>query len=193
MQHADPVLFAYVRTVLSIIVGLSVGRLLTGLARFIQHPKQHKVFFPHFAWVFFLLFYIINFWWWEFRLQFVNWTFTVYFFTAVYAGLLFLLCTLCFPDSMYEYTGFADYFMSRRGWFFGILIAVFLLDIIDGRIKGTGYLSSLGPFLWPRFAFYVAGSAAAITTSNARFHVAFAVAALVVEVVWAFVQYYTPV
>lgn len=187
----DPAVFSYVRTVISIIVGLSIGRLLTGIARFIQHPKQQKIFAAHLAWTFFMLIYVIHFWWWEFHLAAVHWNFAIYCFAATYASLIFLLCTLLYPDTMYEYKGFADYFMSRRAWFFGILIGLFIFDIVDGWIKGSGYLSSFGPGLWIRLAFYAAGSAAAIAVKNVRFQTAFAIAALACEIGWALAEYYT--
>ncbi|SNB65963.1 hypothetical protein SAMN07250955_10518 [Arboricoccus pini] len=187
----DPAIFAYVRTVISIIVGLSIGRLLTGIARFIQHPKQQKIFGAHLAWTFFMLVYVIHFWWWEFHLGTVHWNFAIYCFSALYAGLIFILCTLLFPDTMYEYTGFADYFVSRRVWFFGILIAIFFLDIGDSRIKGADYLASLGLGLWFRLAFYVLGSAAAMMVQSVKFQTAFAIAALFSEIVWALSEYYT--
>jgi ABC-type glycerol-3-phosphate transport system permease component len=122
----DPNIFTHVRTIISIIVGLSIGRLLTGLARFVQHPRQQKIYPVHLVWTFFMLVYVIHFWWWEFRLAGVQWTFVLYCFAAFYASVFFFLCTMLFPDTMYEYKGFADYFMSRRRWFFGILIGTFL-------------------------------------------------------------------
>jgi hypothetical protein len=191
LPTVDPAVFGYVRTVISIIVGLSIGRLLTGITRFIQHPKQQKIFAAHLAWSFFMLIYVIHFWWWEFHLDVVRWNFAIYCFAVLYLSMIFTLCTLLFPDSISEYTGYQDYFMSRRRWFFGILIVIFLFDILDGRVKGADYLSSLGLGLWFRLAFYVAGSIAATLSRNVKFQTAFAVAALVCEIVWASSEYYT--
>jgi hypothetical protein len=36
--------------------------------------------------------------------------------------MLFLLCSLIFPTEISEYDGYADYFLSRRAWFFSLLI-----------------------------------------------------------------------
>jgi len=190
--HAfDPTVLSHVRTVISIIVGLSMGRLLTGLARFVQHPRQHKIYSVHLAWTFFMLLHIISFWWWEFHLVNVQWTFPLYGFVAFYASVFFFMCTMLFPDTMYEYKGFEDYFMSRRKWFFGILIGTFFLDIIDTLIKGGDYVQSLGPEYWVRIAFFVITSAAAIIVSNQRFQLAFAIVALVAEIGWALGLYDT--
>jgi len=187
----DPIMLAHARTVISIIVGLSVGRLLTGLARFVQHPNQNKIYPVHLVWTFFMLVYVIHFWWWEFRLAYVQWTFLIYCFVAFYASVVFFLCTMMFPDTMYEYKGFSDYFMSRRRWFFGILIGAFLLDIVDTLIKGHDYLLSLGDGYWLRVAFYGVASIVAMLVQNQRFQLAYAIAALVFEVAWAFSLYDT--
>lgn len=187
----DPSTFTYIRTVISIIVGLSIGRLLTGLARFVQHPGQQIVFPAHLVWTFFLLIYVIHFWWWEFHLGNIQWTFLIYCFVVLYASTIFFLCTLLYPDTMYEYKGFEDYFMSRRGWFFGIFIAILLLDIIDVLIKGQDYMMSLGYTYWIRQAFYAVGSLVAISDRRIGFQTTFAVIALASELVWAVALYNT--
>jgi hypothetical protein len=44
-------IFLHVRVMIGVIVGLSIARLLTGIARFIQHPKQNQVYLVHLGWV----------------------------------------------------------------------------------------------------------------------------------------------
>ncbi len=112
-------------------------------------------------------------------------------FVVVYSSTFFFLCTLLFPDTMQEYKGYSDYFMSRRGWFFGILIGAFVLDVFDVYIKSPAYFQSFGFAYWLRFAFYVAGSIAAIAISNVRFQVGFALAAFLYECAWAVTFYET--
>ena len=43
--------FVHVRIIIGIILGLSVSRLLTGVARFIQHPGKQNIYPVHIAWV----------------------------------------------------------------------------------------------------------------------------------------------
>ncbi len=142
--------FGHVRIIIGMILGLCVSRLLTGLARFIQHPGKQKIYPVHLAWVGFILLSVIHFWWFEFSLRTIPlWTFEKYLFVIFYAGLYFLLSTLLFPDSMEEYTGYRDYFISRRRWFFGILALVYVVDFIDTLLKElitTGSTASNIPF-----------------------------------------------
>ena len=57
---------------------------------------------------------------------------------------LFLLCTLLFPDDLAEYAGWRDYFQSRRSWFFGIMAVLYVIDFVDTLIKGRRYYHHFG-------------------------------------------------
>ncbi len=73
---AAPEVFTHVRVMMSIVLGLGLARLLTGLARFIQHPSQYEVYPVHVGWVLTMLLTLVHFWWWEFGLiNFQHWTF----------------------------------------------------------------------------------------------------------------------
>lgn len=143
--QSSPDLYLHIRVVISIIVGLCITTLLNGFARFVQHPRRAKVSLLHLGWAASLLLWIIHFWWWEYRLTLVEqWTFATYFFVILYAILFYFLCTLLFPSDLMDYSGYEDYFISRRKWFFGFLAATFVADVIDTRLKGSGYLHSFG-------------------------------------------------
>jgi hypothetical protein len=166
------------------ILGLGVGHLLRGVSRIVQHPRKYKIYWVHLVWTLFLFLYLIHFWWWEFYLQKVSqWTFPLYFFIALYATLLFLLCSLFFPDEMGEYDGYRGYYYSRRQWIFTLMTILFIADIIDTFIKGAEYRSRLGVFYEVRTGTYILLSVLAIKIRNPRFHAAFAVFALAVEAV----------
>jgi len=142
---SNPDLYLHIRVVISIIVGLCITTLLNGFARFVQHPKRAKVSILHLGWAASLLLWVIHFWWWEYRLTLVEqWTFATYFFVILYAILFYFLCTLLFPSDLKDYSGYEDYFISRRKWFFGFLAATFVADIIDTTLKGSAYLNSFG-------------------------------------------------
>jgi MFS superfamily sulfate permease-like transporter len=71
--------------VLGIVLGLSITRLLTGVARFMQYPGHNKAYTVHLGWVFSMLLTLVHFWWWEFRLSEIpRWTFEVYIFLVTY-------------------------------------------------------------------------------------------------------------
>jgi hypothetical protein len=185
-------MYLHVRVLFSIILGLGISWLLTGVARMIQHPKEYKVYWVHLLWALFLFLYLVHFWWWEYRLQGVQqWTFPLYFFIALYAVLLFFLCVLFFPQEMQDYDGFKSYFYSRRKWIFSLMTVLFMADIVDTLIKGSALLHVLGPLYYVRAVLYILLSAVAIRVSNQRFHAAFAVFATAFEALWIFKSYMT--
>src|ERR1700760_2062566 len=114
-------IFTHVRIVLGFVVSLSVARLLSGASRFVQHPSLEKIYPVHLIWTASMLLMLVHFWWWEFWLTGVRqWNFAVYLFLFSFTVVLYLLCTLLYPDNHDEYAGFEDYFYSRRRWFFGL-------------------------------------------------------------------------
>ena len=78
---------------MGMVISLSMARLLTGLALFVQHPGKTKIYWPHLGWVLFMFLFLIYFWWWEYRLHTVPVIdFGVYLFVIVYCCIFFFLC-----------------------------------------------------------------------------------------------------
>ena len=177
--------FPHVRIVMGMVIGLGVTRLLSGLARIVQHPRQYPLDPVHLAWVASLLLTLIHFWWWEFGLFGIrHWTFAIYFFIVLYAVTLFLLCALLFPDSMEGYTGYEDYFYARRAWFFGLLAATYLFDVVDTLIKGQAHFARFGVEYLIRTPVFVLLCLIAIRTTDRRFHRAFIAFTLIYQISW---------
>lgn len=186
-------LFQHIRLIVGMVMSIALARLLNGLARFIQHPTKIKIYPVHIGWVFTLLLFLIHFWWWEFRLQDTVkvWTFEVYLLIISYAISFFLLSTLLFPDDMSEYSGFEDYFNSRQKWFFGILAVSFVLDTIDGFVKGADYVAALGAEFPARNIILIVLCIASMFVRNKKFQIAFVSCTLLYELSWIFRLYHT--
>ena len=176
----------HVRIIIGMILGLCVSRILMGIGRYIQHPGKLVVYPVHLAWVGFILLSVVHFWWLEFNLRIITvWTFEKYLFVLFYAGLYFLISTLLFPDSIDEYNGYRDYFMSRRKWFFGLLIVLCITDMIDTLLKGWSHYELYGPEYPIRAVVFIILCLIAISTKNLKFHTFFAVAAVIYQVTFA--------
>jgi hypothetical protein len=191
MQHTSIAvdLYLHVRVLIGILLGLSVVRLVGGVARFVQHPGRQRASFIHLGWVAWALLTVVTFWWWEFGLSRIEWNFGIYFFVCLYASMFFFLSVLLFPDDLREYDGYDDYFMSRRVWFFGFVAFTELLDVVDTWIKGSEYMRSLGPEYPVRIALFVILCGVAAATRNRVFHLAFVFVGLAYEIAF-FVQHY---
>ena len=148
-------LYLHVRVLIAIILGLSVTRLVSGIAALVQHPGRYRIWPVHLGWVAWALLNVVTFWWWEFRLSLVqHWTFGLYFFVCVYASMYYFLSALLFPQDLDEYQGYQDYFLSRRRWFFGFAALTEALDVVDTLIKGDGASAIAGTGISRRGSVY---------------------------------------
>jgi hypothetical protein len=192
MNAATQEIFPHVRVLMGIVVSLGIARLLSGAARFVQHPSGKQLYWVHLGWVASMLLSLIHFWWWEFWLASVpHWTFGVYFLVILYAISLFLLSTLLFPDHLADYANYEDYFFSRRRWFFGLLALTFLFDVADTLLKGYDHLASFGVEYPIRIALSLLLCGVAIFTDNRCFHRAFIIFTLIFQVFWILSQFNT--
>ena len=183
MDHSNLDIFMHVRLVMGFVISLSIARLLTGVSRFVQHPSKVRVYPVHLIWTVSILLMLIHFWWWEFWLTAIpQWTFTLYAFLIGFSIVMYLLCSILYPDNLAEYAGYEDYFYSRRRWFFGLFALTFVCDFTDTMIKGADHLQSFGPEYLIRAPVYIVLSAIAMWTADRRFHWAFAIANLAYQV-----------
>lgn len=181
--QVDVDVYLHVRVLLSIILGLSVTRLVRGLAGFIQPDVRHRVSLIHLGWVAWALLNVVSFWWWEFRLSTIErWSFALYVFIVVYASMYYFLSVLLFPDDLERYSGYEDFFLSRRVWFFGFVFLTEALDVGDTWIKGVEHLRSLGPEYFVRIGVLLAVCAVGAATRNRRVQAVLVVVALLFEV-----------
>jgi hypothetical protein len=177
--------FTHVRIVMGMIVSLGLTHMLKGISSTIQHPSAKNVYPIHMAWVASLILNILQFWWWEFSLREIPvWTFGIYLYLIFYAFIMYLMCAMLFPDSMREYSGYRDYFMSRRVWFFGLLLAESVTDIGDSLIKGEMHVVNLGDMYWVKTAAVAIGCVIAMRTRNQIFHASFVALNLLVQLLF---------
>ena len=179
-------LFPHVRIVMGTVIGLGLTRILLGTAGLVQHPTRARLSLIHLLWAASILFELILFWWWEFDLfQIPDWSFGVFFFLIIYSVTLFLLGALLFPDRVDDYDGYEDFFLRRRHWFFGVLGATFVLDVIDTLIKGQPYFDNLGIWYLGQVPVGIALCLIAIWTRNRTYHLSLVTLHLAYQGAWA--------
>ncbi|MBN9454148.1 MAG: hypothetical protein J0I42_19595 [Bosea sp.] len=178
-------LFTHIRIVLGMVIGLGITRMLAGIAGFIQHPGRYRVSLLHMLWVGSILLELVLFWWWEFGLSRIPvWRFGAYLFLIGYAVVLYLISALLFPDNIAEYAGYEDYFIRRRRWFFGLLAAAFVLDVIDTLIKGAKHWSQLSGDYLVQVPIGLALCLIAYVTARHSVHIALASVHILYQVYW---------
>ena len=138
-------MFEYVIVLTGVVIGLALTHLMQGVARIIEHPRRVRIWWVHLGWVAYMFVSAVFWWWWEYRLRLIgSWTFQLYAFVVGYAFFIYLICAVLFPSEIAPYDGFRDYFLARRRWFFGMLIAWLAIDLLDTWAKGAAYFHSLG-------------------------------------------------
>lgn len=175
--------FGHIKSVIVIVLGLSIAKLLQGAVRLIQHPGRVKPYWVHLAWALYLFLLLTHFWWWEYRLKDVAaWSFEVYFFLVLFITMYYTLCALLFPDDLKDYEGsYEDYFFSRRKWFFGVLAASYLADVVDTLLKGKDYFLQATWEYPVRNAVHVALCLVAMWSGNRKFHAAIVILFILYE------------
>jgi hypothetical protein len=164
--------FSHIKTVIGIILSLSIALLLQGTVKMIQHPGRTKPYWVHLLWALYIFLMLIHFWWWEYKLKEISeWIFPEYFFIIVYIMIYYALCALLFPSDINDYEGsYEKYFYSRKNWFFIVLAICFVLDFIDTSIKGRQYLSTFHYEYYVRTITHIVLCLLAIKTKNRKFH-----------------------
>jgi len=137
--------FDYIMMLAAIVIGLALTHLMQGVGRILENPRGVRVWWVHLLWVAHMGLISVFWWWFEFQLRLTPvWTFQLYAFVLGYAFLIYLICTLLFPSDLGDHQDFKAYFLSRRRWFFAMLITLLVVDVLDTLAKGTAHFASLG-------------------------------------------------
>lgn len=185
-------MFEYIIVLISIVIGLGLTHLMQGIAGLIQHPGRDRIWWVHLVWVAYMFLSSIFWWWWEFRLQIIEtWTFALYFFVVSYAFYIYLICAVLFPKDLEDHQGYKEYFLSRRRWFFGLLIGWSALDLVDTWIKGAEHFASLGAEYIVVQIVLTLGALVGLITRREAVHAAIAVSFLGYQVNWALRVFHT--
>ncbi len=128
--------FEYVTVLISIILGLGITQVLTGIADLIHQSNRVKVYWPHALWVIVILILHIQDWWATYDLRTeASWSLGIFLFVMIYPIVLFILARLLFPFGLQE--GTVDlktfYFENYRKIFlFGSVLPI--LSIFDALL-----------------------------------------------------------
>ena len=128
--------FEYITVFISIILGLGVTQILTGIADLVHQNERVKIYWPHLLWVIIVLVLHVQEWYVTFELRsLAQWRFPLFLFVLLYPVVLFILARLLFPFGLNE--GSIDlkkfYFENyRRIFLFGTLLA--LLSLADNLL-----------------------------------------------------------
>jgi hypothetical protein len=170
--------FNYVAVLVSIIIGLGVTRILTGVSEAIQVANRPRGYWIHTLWMINILGALMLFWWVLYRWRNVpEWNFYLFLWVNIAPLLTYLAAGVLCPGEL-EATGSPDwrdyYYRNRRGFFF-VFGAIWPLDIIDTLLKGKQHFVDQGPVYLVIIVLWTFGNFAAGLTKSERFHAVWAV------------------
>ncbi len=185
-------IYPHIRVVLSIILGMGITTLLSGVASVIEHPRRYGWSWIHMTWAVWALLSIVTFWWWEFRLTAVQvWTFGKYVFVIAYGATYFMVSTLLFPRDVREYGSYEHYLIQRRGWFFGTIALITLMDLADTALKGESRWHMLGQAYPVHTVLMLVIAGLGAWLASRRLQLAIALFSLAYQVVYFATEYLT--
>lgn len=179
-------MFDYVMILAAVIIGLAVTHLMQGMAGLIEERASRRIWWVHLVWVFYMLLRSMFWWWFEYLLRDVEvWTFAKYLFVLSYAFLTYMAAAVLFPRHIDQYSSYEEYFLTRRAWFFGLLIIVTVIDPVDTALKGPAHLASLGIEYWIALTVITGIFIVAMLSRRKIVQGTVAVATLAYQVSWA--------
>ena len=176
--------FEFLSVLISVVVGLGIANILTGLGRILHRHKVIRVSVAFVSWTLFLSLYMVIYWWnivfgWQ---EWQNWNLLVFLFVLTYGVLLFLLSVILFPTDMPASWDPHSHFIDMRKWFFGLFIILIVVEFLDSYIK-----NHLEDFSVPYFliiGLWLVGGVVGWNSVNRRTHTIVAVSVYVSQVSW---------
>jgi hypothetical protein len=169
--------FDYLAVLISIILGLGITQLLTGVGRWIEQRSVLRGYSPAMIWAGILLLVHVQTWWSMFGLRFVTeWTFVRFAVVLLQPIVLYLLATIVLPTERGPVLDLRVNYRDQRRWFFGLLAFLLVVSALKDVLI-TGVLSS-GANLAFHVGFLVV-AIAALSTEREGVHRAIAVVAAI--------------
>ena len=170
--------FNYVAVLVSIVVGLGVTRVMSGLSEVMQSANRRNTYWVHALWLFSLFCLLMLNWWLLYRWRNApSWNFFLFVWVTIPGILMYLATAILFPGEL-ETTGsptWRDYYYKNRRGFFFVLGSIAPLDVVDTLLKGRAHFFAQSPFYVPFVASWAIGSLIAGITRNERYHAFWAI------------------
>jgi hypothetical protein len=124
--------FGYLSVLISIILGLGITQILTGVGRLMQARHRVRLYWPSLVWAALLVVVHVQTWWVMYSLrERREWTFGAFLLVLLQPALLYLLSALVLPE--FDAHGAVDlranYYAQYR-WSFGIAVLVLVQSVL---------------------------------------------------------------
>lgn len=121
--------FEYVIVLISIILGLGITTILTGLAEMIKHARLSSIYAPHAIWIVLVFVLHVHEWWENYSLKSISvWKLPMFLFILLYPICLYILAHLLFPTEVKAGVSSKEFYLSN---FRRLFISAIILDMLS--------------------------------------------------------------
>jgi hypothetical protein len=170
-QSEVPRVFDYLAVLISVVLGLAVTHVLTGISGAINRRHRVPLDWVQLFWGLNVLAYVLAVWWgmywWK---HLAVWTVQEFAFLTSYAIVLFLMASALFPGEVGRSEAEQATFLRNRQWFFGLLLAAHIIDIPETAAKQLDGLRAVPPQYWFAGPTFIAIAVTGVLTARRRVH-----------------------
>jgi hypothetical protein len=131
--------FEYVIVLISIIIGLGITTILTGIAEVIKHRPSVSIYPPYFIWIFLVFVMHVHEWWESYSLRSIDeWKLPMFLFVILYPIGLYILAHLLFPSEIRNGLNTRDFYLKIYPRIFVSVMVLITLSIIHNLLI-SGY------------------------------------------------------
>ena len=124
--------FEYVSVLISIVLGLGITQIVTGIADLIHRWEKIKLYWPHLLWIVLVFFLHLQEWWLLFDLRHVSeWRLPTFFVTILYPINLFILARILFPSDQTTETDLRAFYLGNYRKFFLLIAVLAFISVVE--------------------------------------------------------------
>lgn len=138
--------FEFVTVLISIILGLGITQIMSGVADLIHQSKSVRLYWPHLLWVALVFVLHVQEWWLIYQLKSViEWRLPMFLFLVLYPICLFILARILFPMGTDEHaTDMKGFYLGNYRKLFMMVMLLTLLSALENifihNLGVTGWL-----------------------------------------------------
>jgi hypothetical protein len=177
--------YEYLTVFISVVLGLAVIHLLSGVALLLDTRVRAKPDWIHGVWTANVLITTVLVWWFNFSLTGVReWTLPFFLNLVAYSVVLYLMSGLLYPVRGSEVIDFKAHFEANRVRFFLVCLVFQVVDFADAALEREALGTTWSPVQLTVISVFALAFLVGIRTSNRTFHGALAVAWLLTCIYW---------
>jgi hypothetical protein len=161
--------FSYLSVLISIILGLGITQLVTGLGRLIQARRRVRMYWPTIAWTGLLLLIHVQTWWAMFGLRNqTDWSFAQFFVVLLQPIVLSLLAALVLPDINADtHADLRENYYTQSRWFFSLTFLLLVVSLTKDVVLSGSLPAPLNVATHVAFMLLALGG---VATRHERYH-----------------------